>query len=140
MGDIVEEDAARELVLHGGLPDLVFCRHLFWHLPPNDNLRVLRNIEGMYKKRTGLVMLSTRLRADQNLASFVLAIGHPVNLFRPPYCVRDPLRLFRDSRGQHGFSDYFMGLWRVGPDEPPLMGREEDGECMFPGFADPHYS
>ena len=63
------------------------------------------------------VMMSTRLRANQNEEPFVLAQGHATNLFGAPYCIRDPIRLYQDQVG-----DVFMGLWEVGPGLPPLLG------------------
>ena len=68
-------------------------------------------------------MLSTYLRADDNTGrDYVLALGHHVNLFRAPYCVRDPLRLY----GETGQNDQFLGLWEL--DGRPLV--THDGPCL----------
>ena len=84
-------------------PDLILCRHMMYHLSPAENLAVLARLEN---SGAAFLVLTTHLRADANLEPFVLARGHPVNLFRKPYCLRDPLRLYPDNG-----RDIFLGLW-----------------------------
>jgi SAM-dependent methyltransferase len=123
VADLVEgEDDFSNLKLFfkGNLPDLVFVRHLFWHLPMEDNLHLLQRLATSGAK---YVMLSTRLRADRNNATFVPVMGHPTNLFRAPYCLSDPLMMWKD-----GDVDTYMGLWKIGPKEPPLIGSSDN--CM----------
>jgi hypothetical protein len=31
----------------------------------------------------------------ENLRDFRLLLGHRINLFKPPYCIRDPIRLYQ---------------------------------------------
>ena len=54
------------------VPDLIFVRALVWHLPIEDNLRLLKRLQNSNAR---YVMLSTRLRADRNNASFIPAMG-----------------------------------------------------------------
>ena len=68
------------------------------------------------------------MRADENERAFVLADGHAVNLFRAPYCLRDPLVLFPDNA-----PDVYVGVWSLpgahpGESVPPLM---DPGACML---------
>ena len=113
VADAVEGDALLQIRIDGKPPDLIFCRHMAYHLPPADNIKVLARFE-----QTGapLLMMTTYLRADANLDPYVLAQGHPVNLFRAPYCVRDAERLYRDNG-----RDIYMGLWANGPGRESLM-------------------
>ena len=55
------------------------------------------------------LLMKTFLRADDNNREFALAQGNLVNLFRPPYCASDPVRLWRDD-----IFDSFVGLWVSG--------------------------
>jgi len=103
--------------------DLLFCRHLMFHLTPAHNMRLLRRFERSGAK---YLMATTYLRANENDKDFVLAFGHKVNLFRPPYCMRDPLRMYVD-----GEADMMLGLWQIADDDGnvlPLLGW--DKECM----------
>jgi len=108
-------------------PALVLCRHMMYHLPPADNLRALQRLEA---SGASYLLLTTHLRSNLNLEPFALAAGHPINLFRRPYCLRDPLRLFPDNG-----RDAFLGLWLLpaayAPSErhlvPPLM---DSANCM----------
>ena len=116
------------------VPELVFVRALQWHLPIQDNLRVLKRLTHF---GANYVMLSTRLRADRNLVDFVPAMGHPVNLFRPPYCIRDPLALYKDGQTE---VDVYIGLWKIEVDQKghplPLIGSNK--ACM-PGYLSDTY-
>jgi len=51
-------------------------------------------------------MLTTYVRASENSKDFVLAMGHKVNLFREPYCIKDPETLFYDDQ-----EDLYAGVW-----------------------------
>jgi hypothetical protein len=100
---------------------------MMYHLPPADNLKALKRLEG---SGAAFLLLSTSLRANRNNDPFALAAGHPINLFRRPYCLRDPLRLYPDNG-----RDMFLGLWMLPPAfaqadrllVPPLM---DTGNCM----------
>ena len=86
--------------------DLVFCRHLMFHLTPEHNMRVLRHIERSTAK---YALLSTYLRTNVNTEPFVLVQGHHINLMQPPYCLKDPVRLYSEDH-----FDMYMGLWELG--------------------------
>ena len=73
-------------------------------MSPKDNLAFLANLA---KAAPRLLFAKTFIRAETTL-DYPLAFGHPLNLFRPPYCAADPLELHRDD-----FFDAFMGLWKV---------------------------
>ena len=105
VADAVEGPELPGLRIHGLPPELILTRHMMYHLPPSDNLEVLRRLEASGAK---YLLLTTHLRADENEAPFALARGHAVNLFRAPYCLRDPLRLFPDNG-----PDLFLGLWAL---------------------------
>jgi len=83
--------------------DLILVRHLMFHLPPRDNLRIIEKLQGT---GAGLVAMTTYLRADENHKEFIFAYGHEVNLFRDPYCMRDPSLLVKDYK-----FDMFLGVW-----------------------------
>jgi hypothetical protein len=110
-------DAVEQVIPHGKY-DLIFCRHMMYHLSPADNIKLLQTIDRSGAK---YVMLTTYLRADENQADFVLAFGHKINLFRAPYCLRDPVELFLD-----GELDGYMGLWQLHPTVPLV----QPGGCM----------
>lgn len=82
---------------------LILTRHLLFHLPLQDNLKLLNNL---VESGAGYLLTSTYLEADENLDSYVLANGHKINLLRPPYSLREPDLLFRDSS-----DDQYLGLW-----------------------------
>ena len=52
-----------------------------------------------------------RIRAD--LGDFPL---FRVNLFRKPYCIRDPMRLYVD-----GEADMMLGLWQLSDDTGKVL-------------------
>ena len=112
-------------------PSLLFCRHMMIHLLPVDNLAALKNVQA---SGFSYMMATTHVRADENLLLLEgrtpRLLGHKINLFRSPYCLRDPIRLYRDSygraEGDEGDEDLFMGLWELGPRSGPLM---RDGGC-----------
>ena len=85
--------------------DLVLNRHMTYHLPSEDTLAALRRFGASGAK---YLLATTHLVADENERTFVLADGHAVNLFRAPYCLRDPLLLFPD-----GAPDVYLGLWAL---------------------------
>jgi len=127
VADLVEDD--HDFKMNGKIPDLIFVRHLFWHLPMEDNMLLLKRLATLGAK---YVMLSTRLRADRNNATFVPAMGHPTNLFRAPYCLSDPLVLIKD-----GEIDTYMGLWKIGTNEPSLMSASDS--CMGAEYNHQYY-
>ena len=92
--------------------DLIICRHLMFHLPLHENLKVIEKLGGSAADR---LMLTTFLRADDNERDFVLAMGHEVNLFRSPYCIKDPSRLIFDEQ-----EDLYTGIWEL--DGTSLLG------------------
>lgn len=73
---------------------LVLCRHLLFHLPHSEGIQVIQNLKG-----TGArwLLTSTYLRAEDNERDFVFADGHKTNLLKSPYCLDDPLELYRDA-------------------------------------------
>ena len=86
-----------------GAQDLLLMRALMIHQSPADNLKILHKIAA---SGVGYVLLTTHIRADENYRDFVLAMGHKINLFRAPYCVCDPLILYREVE-----LDTYLGLW-----------------------------
>jgi len=86
--------------------DLILCRHLMFHLPPAENLKIIEKFE---RSGAGVLMMTTYLRADENYRDFVLAMGHHVNLFRAPYCATDPFKLVSDDD-----LDLYLAMWRIG--------------------------
>jgi hypothetical protein len=79
VADLVEDDFDFKIFDNGAagdnkktVPDLIFVRALVWHLPIEDNLRLLKRLQNSNAR---YVMLSTRLRADRNNASFIPAMG-----------------------------------------------------------------
>ena len=109
-------DAVETPLPHGRF-DLIFCRHLMFHLTPAHGARLLRRFTSSGAK---YLMATTYLRADENEEDFVLAFGHKTNLFRRPYCIRDPVRMYLD-----GETDMMLGLWQLTDDDgealPPLL-------------------
>ena len=103
--------------------DLILCRHLMFHLPSESNLKVL---ESLSTSRASALLLTTYLRADDNEGrDFVLAMGHKVNLFREPYCVKDPTRMVRDDD-----FDLYLALWERGGGELRRPSIVQKGMCM----------
>jgi hypothetical protein len=116
--DIVEDEIPDEF-------DLILIRHLMIHLRPDENLRILSKLSRLGEKRTGekrsrYVMMTTHLRADENEDEFMFVYGHEINLFKRPYHIRDPLRLYRDGK-----EDMYIGLWDISDGMPPLIGSDE---------------
>ncbi|KAJ1413735.1 hypothetical protein B484DRAFT_435109, partial [Ochromonadaceae sp. CCMP2298] len=101
-----------------GEGDLILCRHLMLHLPPQDNLAVLAHLAASGAR---YALLTTYLRADENRKDFVFGMGHLVNLLRSPYCLPDPLRLYGDYTG-----DMYLGLW----DLQKIRDRGANPVCM----------
>ena len=96
--------------------DLLFCRHLMFHLTPEHNLRVLRAME---RSGARYLLASTYLRTKVNAKPYVLIQGHHINLLEPPYCLRDPIRIYGENH-----DDMYMGLWELSPlDDRPLLGK-----------------
>ena len=83
--------------------DLILCRHLMFHLPPDDNIKIL---EKLGESEADFVLMTSYLRADDNDREFIFAFGHEVNLFRRPYCVSDPKFMVKDYK-----FDMFLGVW-----------------------------
>lgn len=83
----------------------------------HDNLQIIEKLGGSAANR---LMLTTYLRADENERDFVLAMGHKVNLFRPPYCIKDPSRLVFDEQ-----EDMYTGIWDL--DGTTLLGESCQG-------------
>ena len=86
----------------------MLCRHLLFHLPPRDGLAALRHIHASGAR---WLLTSTYLKADELATGggdFVLASGHKTSLLKPPYCARDPERLYRDAPDT---PDQYLGLW-----------------------------
>jgi hypothetical protein len=98
--------------------DLIICRHLMFHLPSHHNQLILSKLAS---SDASYLMLTTYLRADDNERDFVFAMGHLVNLFRSPYCVKDPHVLLRDD--DH---DLYVGLWKLEAGENSITG----GPCL----------
>jgi len=92
----------------GGL--VVHARHLMFHLSPDDNLKLLKNLFAMALEVAPsmdvTVMLSTHLLQNENSKSYQLASGHKINLFQYPYCLPTPDHLVHD-----GDSDLYMALY-----------------------------
>ena len=96
--------------------DLLFCRHLMFHLTPEHNLRVLRAME---RSGARYLLASTYLRTKVNTKPYVLIQGHHINLLEPPYCLRDPIRIYGEDH-----DDMYMGLWELNPlNNRPLLGK-----------------
>ena len=103
--------------------DLIFMRDLMIHLAPEDNLKLLRQVDALARAgKARYLMATTYLRADHNNDDFLAAAAHHPNLFRPPYCLRDALRLYHD-----GGQDNYMGLWELSPDTPLIAVCRADG-------------
>ena len=95
---------------------LILCRHLLFHLPPDDGRTVLSHL---IHSGARWLLTSTYLRADDlapsddddDSTSFVLANGFHVNLFRPPFCAPDPLRLYRDASYDQFLALFDLHAW-----------------------------
>jgi hypothetical protein len=111
-------DITKEPLPATGEGDLIICRHLMFHLPPADNANI---VDKLSASEASLLMLTTYIKADDNERDFVFAMGHKVNLFRQPYCVRDAEQLFRDDD-----EDLYIGLWAL--DGASI--RRSDDACM----------
>ena len=104
-------DLAAPGALTGGEPhDLVVVRQMMFHASPADNLAILANID---RSGARLAMLSTHLRHSDNGDPHLLAQGHKINLFKAPYCLRDPIAMYRD-----GQPDLFLALFEVDASAP----------------------
>ncbi|KAJ1445759.1 hypothetical protein M885DRAFT_548925 [Pelagophyceae sp. CCMP2097] len=99
-----------------GPRSLINCRHLLFHLSPADASLALAH---MTAAGAGWLLTSTYVRADDlaalGRAGYILASGHRVNLLKPPFCARDPVRLYLDSG-----RDQYLGLWDLS--QGPLLG------------------
>lgn len=108
---------------------LILCRHLLFHLPHEDGRAVLENLVQLGAR---WLLTSTYLRADDNRRHFVFADGHKINLFRPPFCAVDPIRLYRDAH-----PDQFLALFDLSVARPLLLGPppphspETSTDCPF---------
>ena len=96
---------AVEQVIESPAFDLILVRDVIGHLPLHNSVQLLRNVQSMRPK---FLLAKTFLRTDANQRSYRLAHGELVNLFKPPFCLSDPLRLFHDD-----FFDAYLGLWKV---------------------------
>lgn len=94
------------------------------HLAPRHNLRFLQNIETSGAK---FFMASTYVNGGDNwnADTFIPAIGHFINLFLPPYCLRPPVALFLDDTWDR--DDKRMGLWEIDPARPLV---DLNGSCQ----------
>jgi hypothetical protein len=118
----------------GGGGVLVVVRQLMQHLSTRECLRAIANLEALAAAaerdaggRTYL-MLTTYLRGDGNKEEdYLLALGHKVNLFTYPFCIRDPVGMVED-----GVKDMFLGMWEVGGGAGGLLGERDDvrGQCV----------
>eukprot|EP01041_Mallomonas_annulata_P005836 gene5836-11780_t len=109
-------------------PDVVsviFCRHMMIHMSIPDNLAVLKNVQS---SGFNFFMATTYLRESENHKNFRIVLGHKLNLLQPPYCLRAPLRLYRDSSGPKHWdgSDIYMGLWELHPTWPLQIPCDND--------------
>jgi len=127
------EVAALELfvldVVTGPVPpgiDLIFCRHMMIHLSTDENLSVIKNVQtsnARYFMATTYIdfgTVSATNKHSDNFEDFIQVMGRPINLMKPPYCLRSPLRFYRDEgflAGQHTTS-WYMGLWELRADTP----------------------
>lgn len=98
-----------------GDTDLLFNRHMMYHLSPTDNLMVLKHVQeygqivltqrrmrctdNICDLRPFYFMSSTAvLTLNSNLKDYVLLLGNvEINLMRSPYCLKHPLGLYRDG-------------------------------------------
>lgn len=111
--DLVSQDLPADVPL-----DLVLCRHVMFHLHREDNLELLRRVERSHAK---YFMATTSIRLTQNFDDYTLLNGHKINLLAPPYCLRDPIRLYKDSSAENLAADTYMGLWEIREDQPLIM-------------------
>lgn len=114
--DLVDPRSVTEIRDKIQNPDrtLVLCRHLLFHLPHEDGRAVLENLVQLGAR---WLLTSTYLRAEDNRRHFVFADGHKINLFRPPFCAVDPIRLYRDAH-----PDQFLALFDLDAARPLLLG------------------
>lgn len=110
-----QHDLTRDPLPPTGPGDIILCRHLMFHLPPSANLAVLSSLRS---SSADLVLMTTYLKADDNDREYVLAMGHHVNLFREPYCLKGPRTLVQDGNDE----DMYLGMWG--------RGEMDAGECM----------
>ena len=97
---------------------VVVVRQLMQHLSRVECLQVLLNFKELASKTQTpvYVMLTTYLRGNGNEdEEYLLATGHKINLFKYPFCVKDPISMVYD-----GVPDMFLGLWKV--EEEGILG------------------
>ncbi|GMI55132.1 hypothetical protein ScalyP_jg9647 [Parmales sp. scaly parma] len=90
---------------------IIVVRQLMQHLSNAESLQIIKNLEELQVRTSSTihVMLTTHLRGNGNGdKGYLLATGHKINLFQPPFCVVDPERLVWDGMG-----DMFLGMWTL---------------------------
>jgi hypothetical protein len=95
--------------------EMIFCRHLMFHLTQEENLKLLNLIE---KSNMKYFMATTALLLEKNPTNFNLLQGHKINLMKAPYCMTDPIRIYLDNEGYSGSHDCYMGLWEIHSSRP----------------------
>ena len=78
------------------------------------------------------MLAKTFLRTNANHVDFQLAFGSLMNLFKPPFCLADPERLYHDD-----FYDSYLGLWRVAG-VASLSGMHGDSTATLGPIANSH--
>lgn len=101
---------------------VIGCSEMMLYLPARHNLRVLENIQ---ESGARFFMASTFIEADENSMSemFVPAVGHRINISLPPYCLPQPMALFKDESAVK--SGRHVGLWELHPKRPLALS----GDC-----------
>ena len=113
---------------------LLHVRHLMFHLTPEENVSVLKNVQSFASSisveapgRRVYVLLSTYLRGSDNEKEYMLKDGHSINLLNWPYCLSDPLYLVQD-----GVDDLFGGIWDVTGGRDFWFKRDDElRTCVF---------
>ena len=103
--------------------DLLFNRHMMFHLSSHDNVKVLHNIEdygrivlknrkiqcnlynhynntniGKCNRKPFYFMSSTAIFKSINIKEYILLLGNiDINLMKTPYCMKFPLTFYRDG-------------------------------------------
>lgn len=93
--------------------DVVLCRDCLIHFSFADIARALANVKA---SGSGYLLTTTFTRASRRNVDIVTGDWRPLNLERPPFCLRPPIAVIREGfvSGGERYADRSLALWRIG--------------------------